>query len=176
MRKENGMGHIALIIWILIIILLVAGGIYLGIKLIKDNIIENLTTDMLLVQGKIRVIGEENSMNSEEHELQGKKVADNLEDEIIKSLLEKEVIKQDEEDFDKYYIIDSETLTNLGLESNLKDEYYIVSYASYEIIYTKGIQIDKEMHYTLTDLLEHKKIQENNKQDEELNVQVNEEQ
>lgn len=155
MRKENAMTHITLVIWIVIII--VIG--YLGINFIlKETVkgkVENLKTDMLLVQGRIKVIEQENEMNKEENSLKGLKVSENLEDEKIKKLIENKVINAEEENFDKYYIINSETLNELKLQDNLKGEYYIVNYKTHEIIYSKGIEIENEIHYTLTEILEH---------------------
>lgn len=110
---------------------------------------------MLLVQGKIKVIEQENEMNKEENPLKGLKVSENLEDENVKSLIENKVINIEDENFDKYYIINSETLNELKLQDNLKGEYYIVNYKTYEIIYSKGIEIENEMHYSLTEILEH---------------------
>lgn len=110
---------------------------------------------MLLVQGKIKVIEQENEMNKEENPLKGLKVSENLENEKVKSLIENKVINPEDENFDNYYIINSETLNELKLQDNLKGEYYIVNYKTYEIIYSKGIEIENEMHYSLTEILEH---------------------
>ncbi len=110
---------------------------------------------MLLVQGKIKVIGQENEMNKEQNSLKGLKVSENLEDEKIKRLIENKVINTEEENFDKYYIINSQTLNELNLQDNLKGEYYIINYKTYEIIYSKGIEIEDQMHYKLTEILEH---------------------
>lgn len=176
MKKDNGMSHITLVIWILIILAIGALAISFITKDINNRKIENLTTDMLLVQGKIKVIAQENEMNEEEHPLIGRKVQDNLEDEKVKKLLENNIIKSEDEIFDKYYIIDSEILKELNLQDNLDGEYYIVNYTSYEIIYTKGLEIDGQMHYTLTELLEHRNKKEQNIQvtnEEQINVEQN---
>ena len=155
MKKEKGMTHITLVIWILIIIVIGYLGINFILKETERGKVENLKTDMLLVQGKIKVIEQENEMNKEENPLKGLKVSENLEDEKIKSLIENKVINAEDENFDKYYIINSETLNELKLQDNLKGEYYIVNYKTYEIIHSKGIEIEKEMHYNLTEILEH---------------------
>lgn len=158
MKKQNGMGHITLVICIAVII--IVGVILVNVILNenKERQIENVTTDMLLVQGKIKVIAQENEMNEEEHTLLGRKLQDNLEDEKVKKLIDNKVINMEEESSDKYYIIDSETISQLNLQDNLDGEYYIVNYESYEVIYSKGIEIDEQMHYTLTELLEHKDV------------------
>lgn len=155
MKKENAMTHITLVIWIVIIIVIGYLSINFILKETEKGKVENLKTDMLLVQGKIKVIEQENEMNKEENPLKGLKVSENLEDEKIKILIENKVINVEEENFDKYYIINSEVLNELKLQNNLKGEYYIVNYKTYEIIYSKGIEIEKEMHYSLTQILEH---------------------
>jgi hypothetical protein len=157
MKNQKGMGHITLIICIIAIIVIAT----LTVKYIlneKDKReIENLSTDMLLVQGKIKVISQENEMSEEENPLVGKKVQDNLENEKIKVLIDNNIISKEDENFEDYYIIDSETLVNdLKLEDNLQDEYYVVNYKTYEVIFSKGIEIEEQMYYTLTDILEHK--------------------
>ena len=155
MRKQNGMSYITLVLWVIVII---AVGV-IGVKLLSDEgkkrEIENVTTDMLLIQGKIKVISQENEMNEEENPLIGKKLSENLEDEKVKKLIDNKVINV-EESLEKYYIIDTEIIKTLNLEDNLEGEYYIVNYETYEIIYSKGIEIEGQMHYTLTELLEHK--------------------
>lgn len=156
------MSHITLVFTIVIIIVIGVVGTRIILKENKNREIENVTTNMLLVQGKIKVIAQENEMNKDENTLVGKSLSENLEDEKIKRLIENKVISEDEENFDKYYIIDSETLNELNLQDNLDREYYIVNYKNYEIIYSKGIEIEGQMHYTLTELLEHRNKKEQN--------------
>lgn len=162
MRKQNGMSHITLVFAIIIIIVIGVVGTRIILKENKNRKIENVTTDMLLVQGKIKVIAQENEMNKDENTLIGKSLSENLEDEKIKALVDSKVINTETEDMDKYYIIDGETINSLNLENNLDGEYYIVNYKTYEIIYSKGIEIDGKMHYTLTELLEHRNKTEQN--------------
>ena len=162
MKKQAGMSHITLILTVLVIIVIAIVGTRIILKENKNRKIENVTTNMLLVQGKIKVIAQENEMNKDENTLIGKKVSENLEDEKVKILIENKVISQDEENFDKHYIIDSETLNELNLKDNLNGEYYIVNYKTYEVIYSKGIEIDGKMHHALTELLEHRDIKEQN--------------
>ena len=81
-----------------------------------------------------------------------KQVKENLEDEKIKKLLDENIINQEDENFENYYIIDSENLNQLNLNDDLEGEYYIVNYKNYEIIYSKGIEVEEKTYYTLTDL------------------------
>jgi len=161
MKKQNGMSHITLILWIAIIIVVCIMGVKIISNETENREVENLTTDMLLVQGKIKVISQENEMKEEENPLIGRKVSENLEDEKIKTLIENKVITEEAEALKNYYIIDSETIKTLNLEDNLEGEYYIVNYKTYEVIYSKGIEIHDEIHYTLTHLLEHRDKQQN---------------
>lgn len=174
MKKQNGMGHITLILSIIVMIILVAVVINVLQLANTNRKIENLTTDMLLVQGKIKIIAQENEMNNEKG-LLGKKVQDNMEDEKIKKLIEEKVISAEDENFDKYYIIDSENLKELNLENTLNGEYYIVNYADYEVIYSRGIEIDEKVHYTLSELLEHRDNEEHEKVKENTNEEINKE-
>lgn len=181
MKKQNGMSYIMLILWIIVIIAVGVIGVRLLSNESKKRKIENIATDMLLVQGKIKVISQENEMNEEESPLIGKKLSENLEDTKVKNLIDKKIITEEGEALEKYYIIDSEAIITLNLEDNLNGEYYIVNYETYEIIYSKGIEFENEMHYTLTELLEHRDkeeaISDENIENvnEEVTEQVNEE-
>ncbi len=160
MRKQNGMSYITLVLWVLLIIVIGVISVKLLLNESKNRKIENIITDMLLVQGKIKVISQENEMNEEENPLIGKKLSENLEDEKIKKIIDNKVINVEGESLEQYYIIDAETIKTLNLEDNLDGEYYIVNYETYEIIYSKGIEYENEMHYTLTQLLEHREKEE----------------
>jgi len=174
MKKENGMSYITLVFWVVVIIAVVVVGTKIILKETENREVENLTTDMLLLQGKIKVIAQENEMNEEENPLIGRKLTENLEDEKVKNLIDNKVITEEGEALENYYIIDSETLKTLNLEDNLNGEYYIVNYETYEIIHSKGLELHNQIHYTLTELIEHREIMEKNKEqvDEE---QINEE-
>lgn len=163
MKKENGMSHITLVFWIVIIIAICVMGTNMLLKETENREVENLTTEMLLLQGKIKVIAQENEMKKEENPLIGRKLNENLEEEKIKYLIDNKVITEEGEALENYYIIDSENLKSLNLEDTLDGEYYIVNYKNYEIIYSKGIELHDEMHYTLTKLIEHRDMIEKNR-------------
>ena len=164
MKKENGMSHITLIFWIAIILVVCVMGTKILLKETENRQVENLTTDMLLLQGKIKVIAQANEMNKEEHPLIGRKLTENLEDEKVKYLIDNKVITEEGEALENYYIIDSENLKSLNLEDNLNGEYYIVNYKTYEIIHSTGVELHDQMHYTLTELIEHRDMIEKSKE------------
>ena len=102
MKKQNGMTHIALVFWIIVIIVVAVMAVRLFTNENNKRLLTNMTTDMLLLQGKVKVISQENAMAKEERPLIGEKVADNLEDEKVKNLIDNGVLNTEAEDFDKY--------------------------------------------------------------------------
>ena len=175
MKEQNGITHIRLTMISIIILIIVAVATVFMFQERRNKTLNDLTTNMLLVQGKVRVISQENVIKKDERPLIGKKVAENLEDEKIKTLIDKEIIKQDEEKFDSYYIIDGETINELKLENTLNGEYYIVNYSTYEVIYTKGTDIEGSKKYKLSELEEYRDKKEAEKQGNKEENKVNEE-
>lgn len=169
MKSQKGMGHIMLILWIVVIIAIVVGAIYVFGKLLKNQVIETYKTDMLLIQGKVRVLSEEAIVNKNEELLIGRKITDSLELEEIKNLLEKGIISQEEEDFENYYILEKANLEEMELHTiRLEKAYYIVNYNTDEIIYSKGIKAGKNTYYKLSELEQLEQNKENNQEVNEV--------
>ena len=123
MKRENGMGIIAIIITIILIIII---GI-LGYRVLKDEAkgkkIEDIKANMLLIQGKGKVLKETASkVNNNEDELRGKRVADIKEDKIIAEFLSKGLLEEDK--LDKYYALSNEDLKSMELD--IKNKYLVV--------------------------------------------------
>lgn len=153
MKEQKGMGHITLFISMIIILMILGAIIYFAIFNIQETKIQNYETNMLLIKGKTKILSEESAIKNNEELLKGRKVSENLEDEQIKKMLEKEVISEEEENFSKYYILDDSNLEEMGLDSIKPNKgYYIVNYESGEIIYTEGVKINKELYYKLSDI------------------------
>ena len=126
----------------------------------------NYETDMLLIQGKIKVVSQESTIQKKEELLKGKKLSENLEDEEIKKLFQNNILSEEEPDFTKYYILEKTDLEELGLNSiKLTEGYYIVNYETYEIIYSRGFNIDNNTYYKLSQIQEPK--EENQKTNED---------
>ena len=124
---------------------------------------------MLLIQGKVKVISNEATIQKNEELLKGRKVTEAIEEEQIKKLLENNIISQEETSFSKYYILEQEHLDEIGLDNiKLKEGYFIVNYDTDEIIYSNGIKVGKDTYYKLSEL---GKI---NKQEENIEEPVNE--
>ena len=115
----------------------------------KNEESETIKTNMLAIQGKAKIIAEEEKALKKE--LAGIKISDKKEEENIKKLLEQQNITIDENS--KYYVLDKENLKEIGL-GNIElesDQYYIVNYDNLEILYTKGVQIGDNILYKLSD-------------------------
>lgn len=167
MKNQKGMGQIMLIFWLIIIIISIIGIIYFALSGLSKEQIETYETDMLLIQGKVKVISQEAVLQKNEEHLKGIKLSDNIEDKKVKELIEKQVISEQEPNFTKYYILEKENLEEIGLtDINLKNGFYIVNYDTDEIIYSEGIRIGENTYYKLSELKQQK---ENNMQNEEFN-------
>jgi len=153
MKSQKGMGHLMLIVCIIIIILAIGSILYFAKEKTEEEIVQTYKTDMLLIQGKIKVLSQESTIQKNEEILKGRKIEDCLEDAEIKTLLEKQIISQEEADFSKYYVLEKANLEEMGLNNiQLKEGYYIVNYDTDEIIYAKGIKIGDKIYYKLSEL------------------------
>lgn len=162
MKNQTGMGHLMLILCIVIIAFIVGSVIYVTQKVWQKETIETYETDMLLIQGKVKVLSQEATIQKNEELLKGKKVEDNIEQEQIKTLLENNVISKEEASFSKYYIVEKEALQEMGLHKiKLESGYYIVNYDTDEVIYSEGVKVGDKVYYKLSELKLQKEQEEN---------------
>ena len=165
MKSQKGMGHLMLVICIAIIILVILGIVYVVREMIEKEKLETYQTDMLLIQGKAKVLSQESTIQKNDGLLKGRKLYDSMEEEQVKQLLENNIISQEETNFSKYYILEPSHLEEIGLtDITLQEGYYIVNYDTDEIIYSKGIKIKKETFYKLSELEKINKQEENEEQ------------
>ena len=149
MKKENGLTHMTTIFLVIIILVLILVAVRFVELQYKNEESETIKTNMLAIQGKAKIIAEEEKALKKE--LAGIKISDKKEEENIKKLLEQQNITIDENS--KYYVLDKENLKEIGL-GNIElesDQYYIVYYDNLEILYTKGVQIGDNILYKLSD-------------------------
>lgn len=149
MKKENGLTHMTTIFLVIIILVLILVAVRFVELQYKNEESETIKTNMLAIQGKAKIIAEEEKALKKE--LAGIKISDKKEEENIKKLLEQQNITIDENS--KYYVLDKENLKEIGL-GNIElelDQYYIVNYDNLEILYTKGVQIGDTVLYKLSD-------------------------
>ncbi|MCI9177323.1 MAG: hypothetical protein HFJ28_01815 [Clostridia bacterium] len=154
MKKENGMTLITTVILVIVIAALVFAVVYYARIAVAKESLENLKTDLLLVQAKVKNIAGEYTLDKKEEVLKGTKLQDMKEDTIIQEFLKKEQIDIDEKN-KKYYVLKQENLVELSLEKVTleKDSYYVVEYTSSEVYYTKGFTYtDGKTYYEMTQI------------------------
>lgn len=140
---------------IILIIILLGVIIYFGIKnnntgieILTKNNVEDLNTNLLQIQAKVKVIKEQSVVKDDATILKGEKIKASINEEVI-SLLnqmkENGVISEEEENFDKYYVWDKALLEELNLALNLQDnDKIIINYETLEIILPDGVQLVKD--------------------------------
>lgn len=166
-----GKKYVAVYLKVILIILMIVGivfGIFHYLKKQYDHEkIETLKTDMLLIEGKIKIIQEKVNMKEKGASYVGIKIAEMKDNEQISNLKEKNIIEIEEEQETKkdkkkkktekkheYYVLEKSHLEQLQLNDLILEEgYYIVDYKTEEVIYSLGIE-NKEgnLLYKLSDI------------------------
>ena len=148
MENNKGVTLTTLIITIIVLIILAGITITVGYDVVERAELENLKTNMLLVQAKTKVALEEYNFSKDETKLIGTKVTD-VDTTIIQKLNTAGIDVID----DWYYLgqsdFDSMSLSDINPGEN---EYFLVRYdketLDVEVLYTKGYK----NKYTLTEL------------------------
>ena len=78
MKSQNGMSHIAWILAIVVIIGLVICALFFSKIKLEDEVLKMYETDMLLIQGKVKVLSKEAIVKGNDDGLKGKKIEENL--------------------------------------------------------------------------------------------------
>ena len=134
----------------IIIGLIIAG--YTALKNWGENKkIEDIKGNMLLIQGKCKILKEGKKVNkTEDSTLIGSKISDNRENEIVAEFLNKKIL--DEEKLEEYYFLTDEDLKSLGLDlKNEANSYYIVNYEENTVFITSGYNNDENIEYKLSE-------------------------
>lgn len=150
MKSENGMGIIAIIISVLIIALIVFWAYRFFENTVDEQKIEDIRANMLLIQGKCKILQESTKINNNQDALKGTKISDMQNDGIISGFLKKNIL--DSTKLDKYYALSDEDLSSMELDiKNEENSYYIVNYEDNTVFITKGYTKDnsKEIFYQL---------------------------
>jgi len=154
MKDEKGLTFLSTILIVIIIALIVFGVVYIvKIQMNKENL-ENLKTDMLLVQAKTKKIQGDYTLDKKDETLVGTKISEMQENETIKSFIEKDLFKIDEKN-KKYYVLNQDNLNSLELNQVVLEEghFFIVEYTENEIYHTKGFTYtDGNTYYKLSEI------------------------
>ena len=141
----------AIIIGIIITILVIVAKH--GFKMLDEKKYTDLQTDLLLIQGKVKVIQGKSEVSGNKDGYLGQKVSES-DNSKIKDLLKQ--INISEEDFEKYYILSQNDFETMGISGEMKnkgDNLFVVNYEEMEVVYTKGIKVDGKIKYKLTDII-----------------------
>ena len=153
MKKGYGKTYVKIILLILVIVASIWGCVHFLKGELDVEQIETVKTDMLLIQGKIKIIAEKVKIKEKDVSYIGQKIKEKAEEETIKKLQDTGIININEEG-KVYYVLESQHLEELDLPTvKLTKGYYIVEYSSGEVIYSEGVE-DKENNrvYTLSEI------------------------
>lgn len=116
----------------------------------KEN--DDITTNMLIIQKKIKLMNGEMKVNGTEESYIGTKITE-LNNDEIKNQIEQTDIK--EEELEKLYILSSQDLEDMGILEELKkvnDNEYIINYKEVDVIYIKGVNVEDKKVYRLSEI------------------------
>lgn len=153
MKHEEAKSSIKLIIAIAAIIIVVIIGVNYAMNFFKKENAKNLQADLLLIKAKVEIIKGNYSVNKEENPLRGILLTQLPEDINISEFKEKNVISQEE--YEKYYLLDSTSLEQMELQElvNKYSGYFLVNYENFEVIYTEGYENENGLWcYKISDL------------------------
>lgn len=150
--NNKGITMATLVITIVVMLILAGVTITGSYSLIKKAQLENLKTNMLLIQAKTKTALEEYNFSKDESKLIGVQIQEIDTDKISK------LQKAGENYSSDWYCLNQEELNNMNL-SDVKlpeNEYFFVKYnkedLTVEILYTQGFTENNKIKYTLTQL------------------------
>ena len=165
--QNNKYKFLKLIIAFIIILVV---GIFLfniGTKKMQERKNDDIKTDMLMIQGKIKSIKAESEISNNQEKYVGTKVSE-ANDTKVNNVMQQLQINQDE--LQNYYILNKESFEKMGLADSIKDDdEYIVNYTNSDVIYVKGIKLNNEIKYKLSDIIDKNENTNNINEKEENN-------
>ena len=150
MKAEKGMGIIAIIISVLIIVGIAIFAYNFAVNTADEQKIDDIRANMLLIQGKCKILQETTKVNNNQDVLKGKKLSDMQDDSIISDFINKNII--DSSKLDKYYALSNDDLKSMELDvQNEENSYYVVNYEENSVYITKGYTVgdSEEVIYKL---------------------------
>ena len=150
MKAEKGMGIIAIIISVLIIVEIAIFAYNFAVNTADEQKIQDIRANMLLIQGKCKILQETTKVNNNQDVLKGKKLSDMQDDSIISDFINKNII--DSSKLDKYYALSNDDLKSMELDvQNEENSYYVVNYEENSVYITKGYTVgdSEEVIYKL---------------------------
>ena len=156
-KNENGITLILLVITVVVLAILATVTVQQFGDILDQVNKETVSTNLLLVQAKAKVINEKASFNKDDSLLRGQKLSEVTGNTEIDNLKNKGVISETEENYNSYYVWDKSVVDELeiGLEKMESSDFFIVNYATEEVIYPKGYKhTDGNTYYKLSQISE----------------------
>lgn len=165
--QNNKYKFLKLIIAFIVILVV---GIFLfniGTKKMQERKNDDIKTDMLMIEGKIKSIKAESEISNNQEKYVGTKVSE-ANDTEVNNVMQQLQINQEE--LQNYYILNKESFEKMGLADSIKDDdEYIVNYTNSDVIYVKGIKLNNEIKYKLSDIIDKNENTNNINEEEENN-------
>ncbi len=156
-KSEKGVTLILLVITVIVLAILATVAIGEIGEVMNHVNLETVSTDLLLVQAKAKVIAEKANFNDDESLLKGQKVSEVTGNTQIDELKTNGVISKSDENYEKYYIWDKQTVEEIEIGiTDMKDtDFFIVNYETEEVIYPQGYEhTDGNTYYKLSEIME----------------------
>ncbi len=151
-RKSLVATYAKIILVILIIVAVVYGVGRVLNREYNNEEYKTVKTNLLLIQGKTKVISEQVAIEEEGVTYIGTEIKEKQNDAKIQNLINNNIINIESEN-NIYYCIDNNNLEELGLGDIQVEDYFIVDYKQNDVIFVNGIE-DKEgnLVYKLSDM------------------------
>lgn len=147
-KSSKGITIVSLVLTIIILMIITSVTVYTGTNVIKQVSLQNINTDMMLIQAKTKTIAEQAKFNKDNSNYKGTPLINILDNKKIDKLVDEGIV----EDITKYYFLSKEDLNSMGLEKIDIADGYLVNYENEEIIYVKGFKKDDNTYYKLSDI------------------------
>ena len=170
MEKNKGITMITLVITIVLLLILAGITVGTGGNIIKKSELENLKTNMLLIEAKgkeylenanfklgtkIETVSQEEKnkrIETAKNELRGEDITNDM-------YIYENIIIKEESEYIYYYKLNNQNLTDIGLTNVKSDEengWYIIKYdiknVIVEVYNTKGFENEENKYYSLNQL------------------------
>ena len=151
---KNNKGITILVLAITIAVLLILLGITIdtSTKVIESAKLQNINTNMLLIQARVKVISEKVVFDGDNSAYRGEKISD-VTYETIENLKNIGIIDTQDQNYSSYYIWDQSLLNEFGMDKIKLNsgQYFVVNYATNEVITTEGITFNGNTYYKLSE-------------------------
>ena len=145
--NEKGVSLIALAITLIVMSILAVITLDIGSDIITKANLQNINTNMMLIQAKTKIIAEQAKFNSDTSNYKGKRIIEITNNSKVNKLCEDGIIDNQE----NYYLLSQNDLNSLGLEKIDIEDGYIVNYETEEVIYVAGFKVGEKIYYKLSE-------------------------